>query len=72
MAMMEPVLVKRRRGHKEHLRPKLTAKIKVANCLIRFNKQATRWLGVWIEADMTFKKHHNRYIKQARAADPRL
>ena len=58
----------RRRGHRKHLRPKLTAKIRVGNGSIQFNAQATRWLGVWMYAHLTFKEHYNRCMKKARAA----
>jgi len=56
---MEAALLTRRRGHRKHLRPKLTAKIRVGNGSIRFNVQATRWLGIWMDAHLTFKEHHN-------------
>jgi hypothetical protein len=36
----------RKQGHKKHLRPKLTGMIRVGNDLVRFNREATRWLGV--------------------------
>jgi len=61
-----------RRGHKKHLRPKLTAKIRVGDGFIWFNSQATRWLGVWMDAHLTLKEHHNRCIKKARAAEATL
>jgi hypothetical protein len=68
-AKTEAALFTRRRGHKKHLRPKLTAKINVGDGFVRFNKVATRWLGVWMDAHLTFKEHHNRCIKKARAAE---
>jgi hypothetical protein len=68
----DAALFTRRRGHKTHLRPKLTAKIKVGNGFILFNKEATLWLGVWMDAHLTFKEHHNRCMKKARAAEARL
>jgi hypothetical protein len=49
-----------RRGHRKHLRAKLTAKIRVRSGVIPFNTQATGWLGVWMDAHLTFKKQHNR------------
>jgi len=58
-AKMEAALFSRRRGHKKHLQPKLTAKIMVGDGFIRFNRQATRWLGVWMDAHLTLKEHHN-------------
>jgi hypothetical protein len=38
----DAVLFTRRRGHKKPLWPKLTAKIRVGDGFIRFNRQATR------------------------------
>ena len=36
---------------------------------MKFNKEATRWLGDWMDAHLTFKEHHNRCIKKAKAAE---
>jgi len=69
---MEAALFTRRRGHKKHLWPTLTAKIRVGDGFIRFNRQATRWLGVWMDVHLTLKEHHNRCLKKARAAEARL
>jgi len=71
-AKTEVALLTRRRGHRKQLRPKLTAKIGVGNGSIQFNAQATLWLGVWMDAHLTFKEHHNRCMKKARAAEARL
>jgi hypothetical protein len=65
----EAALFTRRRGHQKHLRPKLTAKIKVGDGFVRFNKEATRWLGVWMDAHLTFEEHHNRCMQKATAAE---
>ena len=40
--------------------------------LIHFNKQATRWLGVWLDSHLTLKEHHNVRLKKARVAQTRL
>jgi len=71
-AKTEAVLFTRRRGHKKHLRPKPTAMIRVGNGYIKFNKEATRWLGVWMDTHLRFKEHHNRCMKKARATEARL
>ena len=42
----ESALFTHRQGHKRHLRPKLTAKIRVRNWFTRFNWQTTHRLGV--------------------------
>jgi hypothetical protein len=71
-ARTEAALFTRRRSHKMHLLPKLTSKIKLGNSFVRFNNEATRWLGVWIDAHLTFKEHHLQCTKKARAAEARL
>jgi len=42
------------RGHRKHLRPNMIAIIKVGNGFLRFNTQVTRWLGVGMDAHLTF------------------
>jgi len=71
-AKTEAALFTRRRGHRKHLRPKLTAKIRVGNESIRFNAQATWTLEVWMDAHLTFKEHHHQYMKKVRAAEASL
>jgi len=71
-AKTQTALFTRGRGHRKHFRPKLTAKIRVGNESIRFNAQATRCLGVWMDAHLTFKEHHNRCMKKARVVEARL
>jgi len=71
-AKTKAALFTRRRGHKKHLRLKLTAKVRVGNGFVRFNREATRWLGVWVDAHLTLKEHHNGCMKKARAAEARL
>jgi len=71
-AKTEAALLTGRWGHKKHLGSKLTAKIRVGNGFIMFNKELTRWLGVWMDANLRFKEHHNRCTKKARAAEARL
>jgi hypothetical protein len=71
-AKTEAALFTHRRGHKEQPRPKLTAKIKVGDGIVQCSKEGTRWLGVWMDAHLTFKEHHNRCMKKARAAEARL
>jgi len=68
-AKMEAAPVTRRRGHKNHFWPMLTAKIMVGNGCIRFKNQVTRSLGMRLDAHLTFKEHHNLFMKKARAAE---
>jgi hypothetical protein len=71
-AKKEAALFTHRRGHKKHLQPKLKAKIKIENGVVRFNKEPTQLLGFWMEAHLTFKVHHNRCMKKTRAAEAQL
>lgn len=41
------------------------AKIKVDNKNILFNKQATRWLEVWLDIQLKFTSHVNKRIRRA-------
>jgi hypothetical protein len=58
-AKTEAALFTHRRGHQEHLWPKLAARIKVGDGIIRFKKEATRCLGVWRDAHLMFNQHYN-------------
>jgi hypothetical protein len=37
-----------------------------------FNKEATRWLGVWLDSQLTLKEHHAIRLKKRRNAASRL
>jgi len=60
------------KSYQKHLWPKLTTKIMVGNCVIRFNTEGTWWLGVRMDAHLTLKALHNRCMEMARAAEARL
>jgi len=51
-AKTEAALFTCRGGHKNHLRPKLTVRFKVGDGFVRFNKETTRLLGVWMDAHL--------------------
>jgi hypothetical protein len=67
-AKRESALFTGRRGHRKHLRAKLTAKIRVGGGSIRFNAKVTRRVDVWMDTHLTFKEHHNLFMKKARTA----
>jgi len=71
-AKMEAALVTCRRGHRKHLQPKLTANIRVGSGVIRFNTLVTQWLGVCMDAHLTFNEQHTRCMKKPSAAQARL
>ena len=39
---------------------------------IKFNNQAIRWLGIWLDSGLTFNTHVKERVKQARAAEARI
>lgn len=49
-----------------------TAVIKLRNHEIRFNKDATRWLGIWLDSALSFREHKNVYLQKAKRAEARL
>jgi len=48
------------------------AKVIVGDAEVPFNKEATRWLGVWLNSQLTLKEHHATRIKSGRNAMTRL
>ena len=58
------------KSHRQRLSKQLReAKIKVDNKNIPFNKEATRWLGVWLDSQLKFTSHINERIRRARNAE---
>ena len=49
-----------------------TATVTVGNNAIPFNKAATRWLGIWLDSQLTLKEHHAVRLKNGRNAMTRL
>ena len=49
----EAILLSRRRKHKPTAPP--PRGIQVGETTVHFNKQATRWLGVWLDSQLTLK-----------------
>lgn len=47
-------------------------KIKVGNEKIRFNKEVTRWLGVWLDSQLKFTSHINERMRRARTAEVQI
>jgi len=62
-AKTELPLFPRRGVHKKYMRPQLTVMICMVNSFGRYNREATGWLGVWIDSHSTFKEYHTRYMK---------
>ena len=48
------------------------ARIRLENNSISYNKEATRWLGIWLDSGLSFKAHYQTRLQKARAAENRL
>jgi len=48
------------------------AKVIVGEEEVAFNKEAMRWLGVWLDSQLTLKEHHATRLKSGRNAMTRL
>jgi len=49
-----------------------TAKVTVGSNVDPFNKAPTRWLGIWLDSQLTPKEHHATRLKNGRNAMSRL
>jgi len=49
-----------------------TATVTVGNSAVPFNKEATRWLGIWLDSQLILKTHHATRLKEGRNAMIRL
>jgi len=58
------------RGRKKGAEAK--AKVKVGDIEVPFNKEATRWLGVWLDSQLSLREHHATRLKNGRNAMTQL
>jgi len=56
--------------HRKKSTPKVT--VKVGDKTVPFSREATRWLGVWLDSQLSLKGHHAVRIKEGRKAKARL
>ena len=49
-----------------------TATVMVAPNAVPFNKEATRWLGIWLDFQLTLKEHHDIGTREGKQAMTRL
>jgi len=50
----------------------MKAKIRVGNHEVQYNKEATRWLGVWLDSMLTLNDHTKKIFAKARRAQNRV
>jgi len=65
----EAMLFTRRRKNKE---PKMNARVRVGSYKVSYNKEATRWLGVWLDDMLTLNDHTKKTLAKARRAQARV
>ena len=65
----EAVLFTRRRKVKTEL---WNTNIQKSGKTFKFNKEATRWLGFWLDSALTFRTHKEVYLQKAKKAEARL
>jgi len=64
----EVMLFTRQRSNQE---PKMNARLRVANHEVSYNKEATRWLGVWLDDMLTLNDHTKKTLEKARRVQNR-
>jgi hypothetical protein len=52
----------------QHQLPAPTATTRVGSNDVSFNTTATRWLGVWLDSQLTLKEHHAISLKEGKKA----
>ena len=50
----------------------MKAQVRVGNHEVTYNKEATRWLGVWLDDMLTLNDHTKRTLAKARKAQNRV
>jgi hypothetical protein len=59
----EAILFSRRRSHKKLANETIKAAPGIEK---NFNHEATRWLGVWLDSQLTLKERHNKMMNKVK------
>ena len=46
--------------------------IQIQNYVIKFNKEATRWLGIWLDTGLSLKEHYQIRFQKAQQIENKL
>jgi hypothetical protein len=65
----EAILFTRKRSNKE---PKMKVKIRVGSHEVQYNKEATRWLGVWLDSMLMLNDHTKKIFAKPTKAQNRV
>ncbi len=61
------------KARKKKLLKQLTAtQLRFGGQTIRFNQEATRWLGIWLDSCLNFGSHFRERLKRAKTAETRI
>ena len=71
MSKTEVVLFSKAR-HQKLVKQISETQLRFGGETVFFNKEATRWLGVWLDSHLNFAAHVNERMKKARAAELRI
>ena len=58
--------------NRRHWKEKTTEGVRIGENTIKYNRGATRWLGIWIDSRLSFREHADRNARKARKAEARL
>lgn len=50
----------------------LEIKLRIGRKIIYFKKEATQWLGVWLDSQLKFAFHINKKMKKAKVAEAQI
>jgi hypothetical protein len=64
----EAVLFTRQQGRLLHEQIE-HAWVQIEDCMVPFNKEATCWLGIWLDTGLLFKAHFQTHMQKARRAE---
>ena len=68
IAKTEAVLFSK--SHRQRLNKQIAeVDLKIGTEKIKFNKEATRWLGIWLDSQLKFNAHINEKLQKARTAE---
>ena len=61
------------KARRQKLLGQLTAtQLRFGGQTIRFNQEATRWLGLWLDSRLNFSSHFSERLKRAKTAEVRI
>ena len=61
------------KARKQRLLEQLTTiELRFGDQIVKFNQEATRWLGIWLDSHLNFRPHFRERLKRAKTAEARI